>query len=125
MNNKSDTETFVSQTVRPFLEALTDKIEIAFDIPEQLKGFASIDPVMIPQKSEKLKIIWDWWNQFTGFVLWSSNNHHRWIGPTNWADALCIQFKAYKLFILKDRLNYEYKQQSKLTSMQQKLDHKI
>ena len=55
MNNKSDTETFVSQTVRPFLEALTDKIEIAFDIPEQLKGFASIDPVMIPQKSENLK----------------------------------------------------------------------
>ena len=55
MNNKSDTETFVSQTVRPFLEALTDKIEIAFDIPEQLKGFASIDPVMIPQKSKNLK----------------------------------------------------------------------
>ena len=55
MNNKSDTQTFVSQTVRPFLEALTDKIEIAFDIPEQLKGFASIDPVMIPQKSENLK----------------------------------------------------------------------
>ena len=73
----------------------------------------------------KLKRIWDWWNQFIGFVLWSSNNHHRWIGPTNCADALCIQFEACKLFILKDRLNYEYKQQSELTSMQQKLDHKI
>ena len=31
----------------------------------------------------KHKLIWDWWNQCTGFALRSSNNHHRWIAPTN------------------------------------------
>ena len=41
------------------------------------------------------------------------------------ADALCIQYEAYKLFVLKDRLNYKCKQQSEPTSKQQKLDHKI
>ena len=34
------------------------------------------------------------------------------------ADALRIQYEAYKLFVLKDRLNYKRKQQSELTSMQ-------
>ena len=34
------------------------------------------------------------------------------------ADALRIQNEAYKLFVLKDRLNYKRKQQSELTSMQ-------
>ena len=32
---------------------------------------------------QKHKRIWDWWNQCTGFALWSSKNHHRWIAPTN------------------------------------------
>ena len=40
-------------------------------------------------------------------------------------DALCIQYKAYKLFAFKDRLNYKCKQQSEPTSKQQKLDRKI
>ena len=55
VNKEFNTEMFVSQTVRPVFEALIDEIQIAFDIPEQMKGFASIDPVMIPQKSKNLK----------------------------------------------------------------------
>ena len=42
-------------TLQPFLKELTEETEIVFDITEELKGFTSIDPAMISDKSnEKL-----------------------------------------------------------------------
>ena len=124
MNNKFDTN--VSQTVRLFVEALIDETEIAFDIPEQMKGFASIDPMMIPQKSKSLKEFGI--NGINALALFYSQAKiipGELVPQVVCADALHIQYEAYKLFILKDRPNYECKQQSELTSMQQKLDRKI
>ena len=126
VNNEFGTETIVSQTARPFPEALIDEIQNAFNIPEQMKGFASIDPVMIPRKSENLKKFGiDGINALTLFYGQATTIAGELVPEIVCADALRIQYEAYKLFILKDRLNYERKQQSELTSMQQKLDHKI
>ena len=41
-------------SIHPFLNSLTDKIEEAFSVPEQLKGFISIDPATFPQKAKDL-----------------------------------------------------------------------
>ena len=126
MNKEFNTEMFVSQTVRPVFEALIDEIQIAFDIPEQVKGFASIDPVMIPQRSKNLKEFGiDGIHALALFYGQATTIAGELVPKIICADALRIQYKAYKLFILKDRFNYEGKQQSELTSMQQKLDHKI
>ena len=91
VNNVFDTEMFVSRNVRPVLEALIDEIEIAFDISEQMK---------VKQK------LYGQATTIPGEL----------VPQTVCADALRIQNGAYKLFVLKDRLNYEHKQQSELTS---------
>ena len=92
VNNEFDTETFVSQTVRLFLEALIDEIEIAFNIPEQMKGFGSIDPAMIPQKSENLKEFGiDGINALALFYGQATTITDELVPQSVCADALCIQ----------------------------------
>ena len=55
LTTEFDIDRSVSQTLQPFLKELTEETEIVFDITEQLKGFTSIDPAMISDKSnEKL-----------------------------------------------------------------------
>ena len=54
-DHRIDIDRSVSQTLQPFLKELTEETEIVFDITEELKGFTSIDPAMISDKSnEKL-----------------------------------------------------------------------
>ena len=47
-------ESFKEKTIRPFLSILNDKIEKAFSISEQLKGFTSIDPAIFPKEAKDL-----------------------------------------------------------------------
>ena len=103
MNNDFDTETFVSQTIRPFLEALIDEIEIAFNIPEQMRGFASIDPVMIPQKFENSKEFGiDGITALALFYGQATTITGELVPQIVCVDALRIQHKTFKLFNLKD-----------------------
>ena len=46
---------FEINTIHPFLQALVKEITEAFTIPDQLKGFTSIDPVSIPTNSEEIE----------------------------------------------------------------------
>ena len=41
--------------MHPFLQALVKEITEAFNIPDQLKGFTSINPISIPTKSKEIK----------------------------------------------------------------------
>ena len=45
---------FFKLKIRPFLSILIDKIEEAYSISEQLKGFTSIDPATFPKEANDL-----------------------------------------------------------------------
>ena len=50
-----DVTSFEINTIHPFLQALVKEITEAFNIPHQLKGFMSTDPVSIPTNSEEIE----------------------------------------------------------------------
>ena len=49
-----DVESFKEKTIRTFLSICIDKIEEAFSISDQLKGFTSIDTATFPKETKDL-----------------------------------------------------------------------
>ena len=117
-----DVTSFEINTIHPFLQALVKEITEAFNIPDQLKGFTSIDPVSIPTKSEEIE----------DFGKEAISSLASFYGETQLInevvvpsiidkEALQVQYQAFKLFVIKDRLQYEHKQQSALARAKQQL----
>ena len=102
-----DMDNFQQTTIKPFLSSLIDEIENAFDIPHHLKGFTVLNPNSIPLTVDEL-------NEFSGdgieylpyFYSRTSNENPAVIDP----DALPPQYQAYKIFVLKKRIDYVTKQ---------------
>ena len=98
----------------PFLSSLIQEIENAFDIPHHLKGFTVLDPNSISSTVHEL-------NEFGGdgieslahFYSRTSNENPAVIDP----DALPPQYQAYKMFVLKKRIDYETKQIADLSKI--------
>ena len=96
------------------MSSLIQEIENAFDIPHHLKGFTVLDPNSIPSTVHEL-------NEFGGdgieslahFYSRTSNENPAVIDP----DALPPQYQAYKMFVLKKRINYETKQIADLSKI--------
>ena len=110
-NNRSnaifDLESFKENTICPFLSSLVKEIKEAFCIPQQLKGFTSVDPTMIPREAEDLasfgaegiKSLADFYGQpvsMNGVI----------IPPLLNKDSLQIQYTAFKNFAFK--IPYEF-----------------
>ena len=53
-SNVFDVERFYDNTARPFLEKLTNEINLAFVIPDHLKGFTALEPLMVPVDGSEL-----------------------------------------------------------------------
>ena len=117
-----DVTSFEINTIHLFLQALVKEITEAFNIPDQLKGFTSIDPISIPTKSEEIE----------DFGKEAINSLASFYGETQLInevvvlsiidkEALQVQYQAFKLFVIKDRLQYEHKQQSALARAKQQL----
>ena len=103
-------EDFQQTTIKPFLSSLIEEIENAFDIPHYLKGFTVLNPHSIPLTVGEL-------NEFSGdgieslphFYSRTSNENPAVIDP----DALPPQYQAYKMFVLKKRIDYERKKKDR------------
>ena len=101
------------------MSSLIEKIENAFDIPHHLKGFTVLDPNSIPSTVDKL-------NEFGGdgieslahFYGRTSNENPAVIDP----DALPPQYQAYKMFVLKKRIDYKTKQKADLSKISMHLN---
>ena len=114
-----DKENFQQTTIKPFLSSLIEAIENAFDIPHHSKGFMVLDPNSIPLTVDKL-------NEFGGdgieslahFYGRTSNENPAVIDP----DALSPQYQAYKMFVLKKRIDYETKQKADLSKISMRLN---
>ena len=53
-NKEFNKTSFEDKVIKPFISQLIEEIEVAFDIPEHLKGFTAMDPSRMPEKEEDL-----------------------------------------------------------------------
>ena len=98
------------------------EITEAFNIPDQLKGFTSIDPVSIPTKSEEIEDFGK--EEISSLVSFYGETQliNEVVVPSIIdKEALQVQYQAFKLFVIKDRLQYVHKQQSALVRAKQQL----
>ena len=100
-----DFESFKEKTFHRFLSSIIDEIKEAFSILEQLKGFTSIDPATLPKEAkdltdfgeEGIPSVADFYSQklkLNSVVILSLVSK----------DTLPVQYKVFKTFVLKDKL---------------------
>ena len=97
---------FEINTIHLFLQALVKEITEAFNIPDQLKGFTSIDTVSIPTKSEEIEHFGkEPISSFASFYREARLINEVVVPSIINKEALQIQYQAFKLFVIKDRMN--------------------
>ena len=98
-----DITSFEINTIHSFLQALVKEITEAFNIPDQLKGFTSIDPVSMRTKSKEIE-------DFGKKAISSLVSFYRETLMINEVvpsvidkEVLQVQYQAFKLFV---KINY-------------------
>ena len=120
--NEFEIDSFVEKTIKPFLNELMKEIDTAFNIPEELKGFTVLDPASFPTDSADLENFGnEYLETLAAFCGKAFSTNGNVVPPILDRNALPLQYKAYKVFVIKDKLQWENKQQAALTKVQQQL----
>ena len=106
-----DEDSFLENTIRPFFSHLIEEIETAFNIPDNLKGFTVLDPNSIPLTVGDLHEFGIDGIESLGHFYGGISNQNPGIIDQ---DALSPQYQAFKTFVLKNRIDYETKQEEDL-----------
>ena len=117
-----DLDRFKDTVIKPFIKALIKEIEKAFEIPEHLKGFSVLDPLLIPRDIPTLGTYGI--ESIESFAVFYGSNcvlPNNTYPPIVDSENLKHQFKVFKTFVIKHRLEWENTQSQLLLTAQQKL----
>ena len=108
-------ERYISNVVKPFISDLIQEIRTAFEIPDHLKGFMVFDPQKLPRSRDDIDAygndLIEMICKFYGECYEVSGEVHPKVVDRA---SLLSEFQVYKVFMFKERFEYESKQQNEL-----------
>ena len=119
-NIEFDETSFEDKVIKPFITKLIEEIEVAFDIPGHLMGFTAMDPTVMPAQEEALA------NYGKEEIAALANFYGcPSLGkPLLDPDKLIGEYKGFKKFVFKKRLEWETKHESDLETAEAHLNAK-
>ena len=98
---------------------MIEEIEVAFEIPEHLKGFTAMDPSRMPEKEEELATYAkDDIASLADFYRYPSLCKPQMIDP----EKLINQYEGFKKFVFKKKLEWETKHELNLETAKARLN---